>query len=423
MARVEWPRAALSDVCEAIVDCVNKTAPTVDEITPYKMIRTTNVRGGWIELDDVKYVTEDVYKRWTRRQVPRRGDVILTREAPLGEVGLLRTGEPVFLGQRLLSYRADPKKLDNRFLLYALRGDELQRQIKALGSGATVEHMRVPDAGKLTLRLPPLAVQRRIADILSAYDDLIENNAKRVRILEEMARSLYRAWFVDLRFPGREEATPDPSSPVEAPAGWGVARLGDLAADVRDPVDPSAVAPETPCFGLEHLPRRSVALGEWGHAGEAQSIKLRARAGDILFGKIRPYFHKVGVTPVDAVCSSDILVLRAQAPEHFGLVLCCVSSDAFVAHATQTSQGTKMPRASWDVLRQVALPLPPARLLRRFDGIVTDLVDMMHRLVLKNRNLRVTRDLLLPGLVSGEIDVSGVDAVLSGGPSRASPED
>ncbi|WP_437316182.1 restriction endonuclease subunit S [Sorangium sp. So ce385] len=423
MARVEWPRAALSDVCASIVDCVNKTAPTVDEITPYKMIRTTNVRGGWIELDEVKYVTEDVYERWTRRQAPRRGDVILTREAPLGDVGLLRTGEPVFLGQRLLSYRADPKKLDNRFLLYALRGDDLQRQIKALASGATVEHLRVPDAGKLTLRLPPLAVQRRIADILSAYDDLIENNAKRVRILEEMARSLYRAWFVDLRFPGRDEAAPLPSSTGEAPAGWEVARLGDLAGDVRDPVDPSAVEPETPCFGLEHLPRRSVALGDWGHAGEAQSMKLRARAGDILFGKIRPYFHKVGVTPVDAVCSSDILVLRARAPEHFALVLCCVSSDEFVAHATQTSQGTKMPRASWDVLRKFALPLPPAGLLRRFGRIVTDSVDMMHRLVLKNRNLKVTRDLLLPGLVSGEIDVSGVDAVRSGGLSRASPED
>ena len=199
--RAEWPVVCIKDVCESVIDCVNKTAPTVDHPTPYKMIRTTNVRDGWINLNEVRFVETEVFARWNRRATPRSGDVILTREAPLGEVGMLRGNDQVFLGQRLVLYRADPLQLDNRFLLYSFRFDYLQAQIKSFGSGATVEHMRVPDAEKLLLRLPPLPIQRRIGDILAAYDNLIENNARRIKILEEMAKMIYREWFVEFPLP------------------------------------------------------------------------------------------------------------------------------------------------------------------------------------------------------------------------------
>lgn len=187
-----WVEVPLIRVCESIVDCVNKTAPVINYETPYRMIRTTNVKAGRINMGEVKYVTEDVYRTWTRRQVPQKGDIILTREAPLGEVGMVRDAGGIFLGQRLISYRANPTKLDNRFLLYAFQEKFLLDQIKSLDSGSTVEHMRVPDAEKFTVKLPPLPTQRKIAGILSSYDDLIENNTRRIEILEEMARALYR---------------------------------------------------------------------------------------------------------------------------------------------------------------------------------------------------------------------------------------
>jgi len=148
-----WPRFRISEVCSEIIDCINKTAPTVDGPTPYKMIRTTNVRSGWVNHNNVKYVTEKIFKKWARRGRPHIGDVILTREAPLGEVGLLRSPDRIFLGQRLVMYRADKSKLDNRFLLYSFLENDLQGQIKSLGSGATVEHMRVPDCENLIISL------------------------------------------------------------------------------------------------------------------------------------------------------------------------------------------------------------------------------------------------------------------------------
>ncbi len=167
----DWPQVRIEDACESIMDCVNKTAPTVPDATPYKMIRTTNVRNGVVSLASVNYVSEDVYKVWTRRQVPRRGDVILTREAPMGEVGMLESDELVFLGQRLVSYRAEPTKLDGRFLLYALQSEPLQRQIHALASGSTVQHMRVPDSKSLKLPLPTLKQQREAVAALDAMRD------------------------------------------------------------------------------------------------------------------------------------------------------------------------------------------------------------------------------------------------------------
>ena len=100
--RSEWSEVQISEVCELIVDCVNKTAPKVDEVTPFKMIRTTNVRHGRVDTSDCKYVTEEVFEKWTRRAKVLPKDVLLTREAPIGEVGMIRQNENLFLGQRIM---------------------------------------------------------------------------------------------------------------------------------------------------------------------------------------------------------------------------------------------------------------------------------------------------------------------------------
>ncbi|MEP7217341.1 MAG: restriction endonuclease subunit S, partial [Bacteroidota bacterium] len=188
------------------------------------MIRTSNVKSGRVDLSEARYVDEAVFQKWTRRLLPKRNDVILTREAPLGEVGLLRTDESVFLGQRTMVYRADEKHLNQIFLYYSLLGPTLQSQIATLGSGSTVEHVRVPDAEKLKIPMPAIEVQKKIAAILSAYDDLIENNKRRIALIEKMAEEIYREWFVRMRFPGYENVVFEKG----IPDGWEVKRLGDI---------------------------------------------------------------------------------------------------------------------------------------------------------------------------------------------------
>ncbi len=313
---------------------------------------------------------------------------------------------------------ATPKEADDgpvflgisRYLLYFFLSRAWRQVVESnVITGATVDRVPLERFPDFPATLPQLRVQQHIADILSAYDDLIENNTRRIAILEAMAQAIYREWFVEFRFPGHDKVKLVDSPLGKIPERWKPTRLGDLAGEVRRGVDPSQVDPETPYFGLEHLPRKSITLCDWGHARDVQSTKLKFRQGEILFGKIRPYFHKVGLAPVDGVCSSDAIVISPKTEGAFGPVLCCVSSEDFVSHATQTSQGTKMPRANWDVLVKYALPTPQGQLLDEFNGSIRDIVDTLRLLMLKNRNLRKTRDLLLPKLISGQLNVEDLD--------------
>ena len=148
----KWPLVKVEEVCSLIVDCVNKTAPITDQPTKFRMIRTTNVRNGRIDLSDCKYVDEETFRKWTRRAEVCAGDVILTREAPIGEVGYVSEQGGTFLGQRLMQYRANPKKLDRRFLLYSFLSPHLQHQFGSHeGSGSVVSHIRVGDCFKFEI--------------------------------------------------------------------------------------------------------------------------------------------------------------------------------------------------------------------------------------------------------------------------------
>ncbi len=261
---------------------------------------------------------------------------------------------------------------------------------------------------------PPIQTQRKIAAILSTYDDLIENNTRRIKILEDMAQTLYREWFVHFRFPGHENVPMVKSELGLIPHGWKISELGNLAESIRRNVKPGDVEPETPYFGLEHLPRKSIALSNWDFVDLINSAKLRFKKDEILFGKIRPYFHKVGVAPLDGICSSDTIVIRPKVNKYFAITLSYVSSEHFIKYATTTSQGSKMPRADWKVLAKYPVIIPPEQIMKRFSSFACEVVDNIHNLIFQNKNLSETRDLLLPKLISGEIDVSELDIDTNG---------
>ncbi|MBS6560415.1 MAG: restriction endonuclease subunit S [Clostridiales bacterium] len=220
----KWKQYELKYLCDKIIDCVNKTAPISPIPTKYKMLRTSDIRNGRINLDNLNCVSYETFEKWTRRGKLKKGDIIFTREAPLGEVGLVKNPDNYFLGQRLVLFRANREVCDNRFLLYALMYHDNKQAIIAKGVGSTVLHLRVPECEKITINAPELPIQRRIADILSVYDDLIENNQKQIKLLEEAAQRLYKEWFVDLRFPEYEN-----TKIVDGvPEGWRKEKLIDL---------------------------------------------------------------------------------------------------------------------------------------------------------------------------------------------------
>ena len=344
-----------------------------------------------------------------RRGLPQKLDVLLTTEAPLGEVAILRDDARIALAQRIILLRAKPGLLDPLYLFYALQSDFGQGELKARASGTTVLGIKQSELRKVRVPVFPLPVQQRIAGILSAYDELIENNQRRIKILESMTRALYREWFVHFRFPGHESHNRVASPLGEIPQGWEVKKLGDLAEDMRRNVPKGKLKEPTPFVGLEHIPRRSLALDAWETTTELGSNKLEFKKGEVLFGKIRPYFHKVSVAPFDGLCSADTIVIRARRPEHYACVVACVSSDAFVAEASATANGAKMPRANWDVLKKYQVVIPKGDVAEKFSTLIAGVIAQQQTLIFQIQNLRRTRDLLLPRLLSRQVVLDAME--------------
>lgn len=406
----DWNIESLNKVCSEVVDCINKTAPVVDYPTPYKMIRTTNVRNGRILLDSVKYVDEKTFKKWTRRFVPRRNDVILTREAPLGEVGILRTDDHVFLGQRTMAYRADPEYLDQFFLYYSLHGHTLQSQIKSLGSGATVEHLRVPDAESLKIPLPPLPTQKKIAAVLSAYDELIENNNRRIAILEKMAEELYREWFVRLRFPGHEKVKVEKG----IPEGWKIKSLGDIGRIVTGKTPPTKQKKY--------------------YTGKYPFIKTPDMHHNIFILHTEDTLSEYGakllskqIIPENSICISCIgtggvvSVTRKPSITNQQINSVIPTIDSFFPWAFFTikrqrekilvfgTTGTTMTNLSKGKLSMIPILFPDKRIIKKYHEKANPIFNKILVLSRKNVNLKQSRDLLLPRLISGKLDVEELD--------------
>ncbi len=370
----------------------------------YPFITPTDIDGNRT-ISTERRISEAGAIKYANQMLPQYSVCFVCIGATIGKICM--TKELSLTNQQINSIIVDNTRHNSFFVYYLL--STYADKVKSIAGGAATPIVNKTAFENIEAMSPPLPTQRKIASILSGYDDLIENNLRRIKILEEIAQNLYREWFVKFRFPGHESARFVDSPLGKIPEGWEVVHFGELANQIRENVGPESVDPETPYYGLEHLPRESITLSDWGTAGQVQSTKLMFHQGDILFGKIRPYFHKVGVAPLIGICSSDIIVIRPRMDDYFGIVLCCASSSEFVEHATATSQGTKMPRANWDILARYEIIFPPQAILLQFNHFISAIVSQLHNSIFQNRILRRTRDLLLPKLISGEVDVSELD--------------
>lgn len=420
-----WDIAPLSRVCKEIVDCINKTAPSVDFETPYKMIRTTNVKEGRINLEEVRHVDESTFVKWTRRSKLRKNDVILTREAPLGEVGLLRVDDTVFLGQRTMVYRANAKILSQRFMYYSFLSYPLQSQIQSLGSGSTVEHLRVPHAENLKIPYPILSIQRKIAAVLSAYDDLIENSNHRIVILEKMAEELYREWFVRLRFPGHERV----KIIKGVPEGWEVKRMSEVIEyyigggwgedneDLNHPVGAFVIRgtdiPNLKAGKFNEPPFRFHKSSNYeSRALTVADIVFEVSGGskDQLLG--RSLLITDGILKLcngTLICASFCKLIRPNiSPFFLNYFLQAYYESGLVDTFQIQSTGISNYQFESFTKYQTVL-LPPKPVLQQFDSHVEELIKKKDALSAQNRLLNNSRDRLLSRLMSGKIDVEHLD--------------
>lgn len=359
--------------------------------TGIPFLRIGNLGEGRLLLDHADLYPEENLSK-VASKVSRPRDCVIATKATIGRLAYLDESAPRVLYSPQVSFWRvlDDSVLEPRFIRYWLQGKEFKIQaVETKSSTSMADYINLRDQRRMSMTLPPLALQRKITAVLANYDELIENNLRRIEILEEMAQAIYREWLTTQQ-------------------GFQQVAFGFLADEVKDGVDPRATEPTTPYVGLEHIPRKSFTLVEYGTASSTVSRKWRFVRGDVLFGRLRPYFHKVAVAPFDGVCSTDVIVMRPKARYH-ELVLQIAFTTEFVDYAVGTSGGTDRPRAKWVDLARFPILLPPPDVLDAFATAVRPMVALATNLARQNTNLRATRDLLLPKLISGAIDVSDLD--------------
>jgi type I restriction enzyme, S subunit len=340
-----------------------------------------------------------------------QGDLIvamtdLTQNAPiLGAPAIVPESGRYLHNQRLGKIvELDEEELDKRYLYYVFQSADVRAQIKATATGATVRHTAPERIYAVRHGIPPVERQRLVASILGAYDDLIENNRRRIAILEEMARAVYREWFVELRFPGRSRVPPR----------WESVALSDaVLVNPRTVVPREGLKPFVPMSGLDHSSMH-VAPGEM-RAGNSGS---KFKNGDTLFARITPCIENGKTGFVQFLASDDdaafgsteFIVLRGKlfSPE---MVYLLARTDELRAHAINSMSGaTGRQRVRESCFTTFRIALPPAELVERFTDMVRPMFRAIHTLGKKNDVLRTTRELLLPRLLSGELDVSNVSS-------------
>ncbi len=347
--------------------------------------------------------------------------VVTGRYGTLGNVYYVKDD---FWPHNTTLYVCNFKGNDPRFISYFLRGlDFLSYSDKAAVPGLNRNHMHTARV------LFPVDIkeQRAIAHILGTLDDKIELNRRMNETLEAIARALFKSWFVDFdpvraKMAGRDTGLPPhiaalfpdrlvPSELGEIPAGWKVSKLSDIANSPRRSIDPNQIGNDTPYIGLEHMPRRSISLERWDSSEKVSSNKSLFRKGEFLFGKLRPYFHKVGVAPVNGICSTDIVVIAPKCEFYSSFVLSLISSDDFVSYTDQSSTGTKMPRTSWKTMSRFPVCKPEETVFQAFERVIGSNLKRVTENVHGNCTLAAMRDALLPKLISGEIRVSDAESL------------
>jgi len=341
----------------------------------------------------------------------KREDIVLTTRGTIGNTAYFSRTVPfnnIRINSGMVILRCDQSRISPPFLYHFLRSPSFYQQVNSLRSGAAQPQLPIRDMRRIILPLPPLPIQKRIAGILSAYDELIENNQRRIKILESMARSLYREWFIHFRYPGHESVplVPSPLGPI--PKGWEVKPIPECAY-----INPRVVVPregEKPFVPMGSLSNDSMIISDIEMRNGNSGTKFQN--GDTLFARITPCLEngKTGFVQflpdqqAVAFGSTEYIVLRSRTltPEYVYLL---ARSDEFRSVAIKSMSGaTGRQRVQEKCFENFMIAQPPSGLLERFSEAIAPSFQMVQKLHLQIQNLRQTRDLLLPRLMSGQIN-------------------
>ena len=435
--------ATLGSLCTDVVDCPHSTPVWTD--AGVLVLRSHNIRRGRLDLSRPSFTSEDAYGERTRRATPSPGDLVITREAPMGEICEIPRGLRCCLGQRLVLLRPNPGRVVGKYLCYAIQAPQVQGQIRAHdGTGSTVSNLRIPALEALTIPIRPLPEQAAISSLLGALDDKIALNRRMAATLEEMARALFKSWFVDFdpvraKAEGRDTGLPSeiadlfPDRLVDSdlgaiPDGWAVSRLVDRVDTVKGRSYRSTEL-------VTDAPTAMVTLKSFRRGGGYRADGLKPFIGTyraeqvVLPGELviantdvtqladvvgQPALVRSDSRYSTLVASLDAQIVRGTDDRTSAVFLYGLAgSRAFNSHARAHATGTTVLHLAKGAIESFAFAGPPPGLVRAYDSLALPALQALDRLGEETDALAALRDALLPKLVSGEIRISDPEDFLA----------
>lgn len=415
VSRKNWQEIPIKEIYLGLYDGPHATPKPASEGAIYLGIKNIT-EDGRIDLSQIRYISEEELPKWTRRVTPKTGDIVFTYEATLHRYAIIPKGFRGCLGRRLALLRPNTKKVNTRFLFYYFFGQNWYKTVaENIILGSTVERIPISDFPNFKVSLPPLPIQQKIAAILSAYDDLIENNTRRIEILEEMARMLYREWFVKFRYPGHESDRLVESELGLIPEDWEVKKLDEVGfigrgkSKHRPRNDPSLYGGQYPFIQTGEVKSSLLYITNYKQSyndkGLAQS---KIWQSETLLITIAANIAETAIITMPACFPDSIVGFVADyskvTPEFIKYRI-----DDLKLQMQNFSRGTAQDNLSLDKIKYFNFLIPQKKDIQTFEKYTKSIFKQIKNLQQKNNNLRQTRDLLLPRLISGEIDSGEID--------------
>ena len=397
-----WNTGRLGDVCRVVPGYAFKSSDWQTEGIP--VVKIKNITGSnSVDLSATDYVPENLLTPKLQKFVINDGDILVAMTgATAGKVGKVRTQRPLLLNQRVA--KIAPVEANPEFIWAVVSSQEYQEKFFYLADGAAQPNMSGGQIEGVEIPLPPLPIQQRIAGILSAYDELIENSQRRIRILEAMARALYREWFVHFRFPGHENHLRSASPLGEIPQGWEVKKLKDVCRLTMGQSPKSEFYNETGDGAPFHQ-----GVTNFGDRFPTDRLFCTAEgriaeAGDILFS-VRAPVGRMNIANKKIILGRGLSAIR-----HVN------GSQAFLWEQLRNrftkddmmGNGAIFASVTKDDMQGIELVCPPPSVVnaatKHFEPLHSGIATLSQQI----QNLRRTRDLLLPRLLSGQIDVEAI---------------
>lgn len=402
----------IGELVSKVIDYRGKTPPKTDEGVP--LITAKVIKGGRIERVQ-EYISEDTYGSWMRRGLPVRGDVLVTTEAPLGEVAQVPQDDRIALAQRVILLRPDPAKIDPQYFFHFLRSPQALARLQQRASGTTVAGIRQPELKAVLVDLLDRRAQEAVGQVLDALDALIENNQRRVEVLQGMAGAIFQEWFVRYKYPGHE-GVPVIDSPLGLlPEGWTVRPMnasGPFGLH-KQRIEPYSgtrrYLATADCSGFHNIGEGS----DLEYSCLPSRAQLQPAADTVFFGRMAGYQKVIGMPggspEIDQyVLSSGFACVRCD-PGWFAFVLSSVLAEEF--ESTKARFATGATQVSLTDTGALGMPwlVPSPAVALRYEEVARPIYVEALNLLRSNRVISALRDVLLPRLVSGQVDVLKLD--------------